>query len=205
MSDEYREDLLDLAMGCGAVMTGKPNGSEAITIVFSVDAWRAFDLANTLPQDKVVIDRKDLLVTVANHGGYIEARCVACGAAGWDQTLEHKPDCPSLVQPVRRVRRRGPLDEVDVELLAAIDKMKPPPPITDEDVRALQDRVSSGQAEENEVLHFLQRLVPPRPVGVAGVLDGVEFTLERKTLFLDFPTAEAASDFHARMVKEAKQ
>ena len=41
----YREDLLQLAQKCGAVLTGKPDASEAITVVFSVDAWRAFDLA----------------------------------------------------------------------------------------------------------------------------------------------------------------
>ena len=41
----YREDFLQLAQKCGAVITGKPDASEAITVVFSVEAWRAFDLA----------------------------------------------------------------------------------------------------------------------------------------------------------------
>jgi hypothetical protein len=42
---KYRQELLDKAIECGAVLTGKPDGSEPITIVFSIDAWRAFDLA----------------------------------------------------------------------------------------------------------------------------------------------------------------
>jgi hypothetical protein len=37
--------LLDLAEKCGAVLTGKPDGSEAVTVVFTVAAWRAFAAA----------------------------------------------------------------------------------------------------------------------------------------------------------------
>jgi len=40
----YREDFLALAMECGANLTGKPDGSESITVVFTVEAWRKFDL-----------------------------------------------------------------------------------------------------------------------------------------------------------------
>lgn len=43
---KYRAEFLALAQKCGAVLTGKPDGSESITIAFTVDAWRAFDLAN---------------------------------------------------------------------------------------------------------------------------------------------------------------
>ena len=48
MNVQYRKELLDLALNCGAVITGKPDGSEAITVLFSIDAWRAFDAA-TIP------------------------------------------------------------------------------------------------------------------------------------------------------------
>lgn len=41
----YREDFLSMAMECGADLTGKPDGSESITVVFTVEAWRKFDLA----------------------------------------------------------------------------------------------------------------------------------------------------------------
>jgi len=34
---------LDLAETCGAVITGKPDGSEAVSVVFTPEAWRAFD------------------------------------------------------------------------------------------------------------------------------------------------------------------
>lgn len=42
-----RQVFLDSALRCGAVMTGKPDASEPITIVFTMDAWRKFDLAQT--------------------------------------------------------------------------------------------------------------------------------------------------------------
>ena len=38
-----RPEFLALAESCGAVITGKPDGSEPITIVFTIDAWRKFD------------------------------------------------------------------------------------------------------------------------------------------------------------------
>jgi hypothetical protein len=37
--------LLPLAEQCGAVITGKPDGSESISVMFSIKAWRAFDAA----------------------------------------------------------------------------------------------------------------------------------------------------------------
>lgn len=38
-----RPEFLDLALKCGAVLTSKPDGSEAITVVFTIPAWQAFD------------------------------------------------------------------------------------------------------------------------------------------------------------------
>jgi len=38
-----REEFLDMALECGAVLTGKPDGSEPITVVFTIEAWRKFD------------------------------------------------------------------------------------------------------------------------------------------------------------------
>lgn len=46
----YRTEYLDAALACGAVLTGTPDGSEAITVVFTIEAWRAFDLAQQAPQ-----------------------------------------------------------------------------------------------------------------------------------------------------------
>lgn len=40
-----RPEFLDLAQQHGARITGKPDGSEAIEVVFSIAAWRAFDQA----------------------------------------------------------------------------------------------------------------------------------------------------------------
>lgn len=40
-----RAELLKLAERCGAVLKGKPDGSEAITVVFTIKAWRDFDAA----------------------------------------------------------------------------------------------------------------------------------------------------------------
>jgi hypothetical protein len=42
---KYRAEFLDLALECGAELTGKPDGSEPITVVFTIEAWRKFDLA----------------------------------------------------------------------------------------------------------------------------------------------------------------
>ena len=40
-----RAELLALAEQCGAMLTGKPDGSESITVVFTIEAWRTFDAA----------------------------------------------------------------------------------------------------------------------------------------------------------------
>jgi len=44
--DKPRPEFLDLALKCGADLTGKPDGYEAVTVVFSIEAWAKFDLAN---------------------------------------------------------------------------------------------------------------------------------------------------------------
>lgn len=38
-----RPEFLALAERCGARLTGKPDGSEPIEIVFTIEAWRKFD------------------------------------------------------------------------------------------------------------------------------------------------------------------
>ncbi len=45
-----RREFLLLAEKCGAVLTGKGDGSESVTVVFTVNAWRAFDAALAEPQ-----------------------------------------------------------------------------------------------------------------------------------------------------------
>lgn len=40
-----RPEFLDAALACGAVLTGKPDGSEPVTVVFTIAAWRKFDAA----------------------------------------------------------------------------------------------------------------------------------------------------------------
>lgn len=70
---EYRADFLDLALECGAVMTGKPDGSEPITIVFSIEAWRSFDLAtspNTIRARLIEADTK--LIEGGSDGEHAE-------------------------------------------------------------------------------------------------------------------------------------
>jgi len=42
MTDSH---LLNLAEQCGARITGKPDGTEAVSVVFTPAAWRAFDEA----------------------------------------------------------------------------------------------------------------------------------------------------------------
>ncbi len=71
----YRAEFLALAQSCGAVMTGKPDGSEAITIMFEIPAWRKFDLACKLPSapseckaPKYTLDDAREMLSVACHG-----------------------------------------------------------------------------------------------------------------------------------------
>ena len=42
LAAERDAEFLNLAEQCGARITGKPNGSEPIEIVFSIEAWRRF-------------------------------------------------------------------------------------------------------------------------------------------------------------------
>lgn len=49
-----RPELLSLAEESGARLTGKPDGSEPITVVFTIEAWRAFDVALVVPIDMVL-------------------------------------------------------------------------------------------------------------------------------------------------------
>lgn len=43
--------------------------------------------------------------------------------------------------------------------------------VNDEDVRLLIDRVQSGQAEEEEIVAFLFKLIPPKPIKVRKAKD----------------------------------
>ncbi len=45
MNQKARPELLELAEKCGARLTGEPDGSTPIEIIFSISAWRAFDAA----------------------------------------------------------------------------------------------------------------------------------------------------------------
>lgn len=60
-----RAEFLAQAEACGARVTGKPDGSEPIEIVFSVDAWRAFDAAQTTQQPAPVSN--EALLRLLNH------------------------------------------------------------------------------------------------------------------------------------------
>lgn len=44
-STSPRPELLAMAMEAGACLTGTPDGLKPIEVVFSVEAWRAFDAA----------------------------------------------------------------------------------------------------------------------------------------------------------------
>lgn len=40
-----RIEFLELAVTCGATITGKPDGSEPVSVVFTPEAWQKFDAA----------------------------------------------------------------------------------------------------------------------------------------------------------------
>lgn len=56
-----RPEFLDTAVACGAVITGKPDGSEPITIVFTIDAWRRFDAVQ-----RTAITREEVELVIAH-------------------------------------------------------------------------------------------------------------------------------------------
>lgn len=56
-----REEFLDMALQCGARLTGKPDGSEPITVVFSIEAWRAFDAARANTPQGLTAAARDVL------------------------------------------------------------------------------------------------------------------------------------------------
>jgi hypothetical protein len=42
----------------------------------------------------ITIDPEKLIIVTENHGGYKGGHCIACGAVGWIDKLEHKADYP---------------------------------------------------------------------------------------------------------------
>lgn len=65
----YREEFLNLALSCGAELTRKPDGSEAITVSFPIEAWRKFDLAQQPVQQPAAVGEK----LIAADGAYADA------------------------------------------------------------------------------------------------------------------------------------
>lgn len=49
-----------------------------------------------VPEGFVLIPRDKVVMTVGNHGGYLEGTCIACGKSGWLKHLKHEDDCPML-------------------------------------------------------------------------------------------------------------
>jgi hypothetical protein len=73
----YRSKFLERALSCGAILTGKPDGSEPITVVFSIDAWRAFDVSCQMPTDAY------LKAKVAEGGTFAWEMQAARGECAW--------------------------------------------------------------------------------------------------------------------------
>lgn len=78
-----REEFLVLAESCGARLTGKPDGSESITVIFTIDAWRKFDAAlarstQAAPADEFERGRQQGMpvgtLTISMFRGHLENR-----------------------------------------------------------------------------------------------------------------------------------
>lgn len=91
-----RPEFLDIARRCGATLTGKPDGSEAITVVFSITAWRAFDRAilaehedmNELHAYAANLAGEDIWESMQEDGNPTSPpRCCSCGT-----TIGLRPD-----------------------------------------------------------------------------------------------------------------
>ncbi|HWX64314.1 hypothetical protein [Bradyrhizobium sp.] len=42
----------------------------------------------------ITIDPEKLVIATENHRGHRGRHCIVCGAVGWIDSLDHKPDCP---------------------------------------------------------------------------------------------------------------
>lgn len=88
----------------------------------------------------------------------------------------HWESCDSLMGVLSQISNmmcglsRAPADSVTAPAGGAVME---PTPVTDADVRDMSARVISGQAEEDELVAFFERLVPPRPVRITQAADSV--------------------------------
>jgi hypothetical protein len=83
----------------------------------------------------------------------------AVAQANWDAMIAAAPTPPAQAA-----------DSVTAPAGGAVME---PTPVTDADVRDMSARVISGQAEEDELVAFFERLVPPRPVRITHEEDSV--------------------------------
>ena len=71
-----REEFLNQALACGAVLTGKPDGSEPVTVVFSTEAWHAFDAANKAIMDIATQEHRQMHLAACISNGTLYAYAV---------------------------------------------------------------------------------------------------------------------------------
>lgn len=114
--DEPRKEFLDLALSCGAKLTGKPDGTEAITVVFTIDAWRAFDAA-CLTQALATTEpvkcpgHSDGRHVLDEFGGYYAEGCTYIDTSrdvvSKPATTERKDETKHLIDTLRTDARGG--------------------------------------------------------------------------------------------------
>lgn len=69
------------------------------------------DINTSSDERKVTIPASMLTQPIANYGGYVATKCIACGAQGWEGQLQHKPECPVNAQPAAPAEVVAPDDE----------------------------------------------------------------------------------------------
>jgi len=52
----------------------------------------------------MIINRKELLRVVEDHGGYTVLKCNLCGGSGWWNDITHEDECPLKDETVKRVK-----------------------------------------------------------------------------------------------------
>jgi hypothetical protein len=97
LKETYRAEFLNLALECGARLTGKPDGSEPIEVQFPIPAWRAFDKATAhLDPSQVCED-----VAAKSNNSLFRSGAKVCAAEIRKEASEaaQEPFLPELPKP----------------------------------------------------------------------------------------------------------
>lgn len=168
-----RSEFLDLALHFDAVLTGKPDGSEAITVQFPLEAWWKFDeamLSATAPQ--VVADERALQDALRDYIAFAALRRGELGCLSPEmEAVDSKARAALAAAPVPSnspelhgiaaapVQAQEPVAIAAKRLLACVSERKD---------AEISFTTAEGHTEYDRARHQLQKALsaPEQPVAV---------------------------------------